>query len=236
MRRVKLKTLIIVAHPDVQDSNSQQFFKSAIPEDLDITYHYLNEAYPDYQIDVLKEQKLLRNHDRIIFQFPLYWYSSPAILKEWQDQVLLENFAYGVGEQALKNKELGLVLTIGLAEKDYQVGGSEGFSISELVKPFQALSKRVGMNFLKPLTVFQFAYKSESEQMRLLVEYLQYLTVKNFDSLEARENWFLSFLEKDRFETLDESAHFVLDQAIERIETNQMDRQELKMHLKNYEG
>ncbi|PST49908.1 hypothetical protein COO72_00505 [Bifidobacterium callitrichos] len=42
-------------------------------------------------VDVVAEQKLVEEHDRIVLQFPPYWYSSPAPLKEWEDKVL----AYG---------------------------------------------------------------------------------------------------------------------------------------------
>ncbi len=71
------------------------------------------------KIDIETELQLLAQHDRIIFQFPFYWYSSPAHLKIWQDNVL-ERAAHG-----LKGKELGIVLTTGVAEKEYQAGGKK---------------------------------------------------------------------------------------------------------------
>jgi Flavodoxin-like fold len=51
--------------------------------------------YPDFHINVAREQELLTLHDVIVFQHPLYWYSYPAILKEWQDLVLESGFAFG---------------------------------------------------------------------------------------------------------------------------------------------
>ena len=60
-----------------------------------VRLHDLYEAYPDFLIDVEAEQALLLEHDVIVFQHPVYWYSSPAILKEWQDLVLEHGFAYG---------------------------------------------------------------------------------------------------------------------------------------------
>lgn len=82
-----MKTLVIVSHPDIINSSSQQFLMHAVPEGDDVTVHHLEDAYPDGKIDVAKEHVLLRKHDRVMFQFPFYWYSSPAMLKQWQDDV-----------------------------------------------------------------------------------------------------------------------------------------------------
>lgn len=49
-------------------------------------------------IDTPYEQALLREHDVIVFQHPLYTYSCPALLKEWLDRVLSRGFASGPGE------------------------------------------------------------------------------------------------------------------------------------------
>jgi hypothetical protein len=64
-------------------------------EAVDISDLY--EEYPDFYINVKREQQLLIEHDIIVFQHPFYWYSSPAILKQWEDLVLEFGFAYGPG-------------------------------------------------------------------------------------------------------------------------------------------
>ena len=50
--------------------------------------------------DVKAEQEKLLWADTLILQFPLWWYSMPAILKGWVDRVYALGFAYGVGEQS----------------------------------------------------------------------------------------------------------------------------------------
>ncbi len=72
----------------------------AIQNQKNITVNQLYEEYPDFKIDVAKEQKLLLEHDNIVFQFPLYWYSFPAIMKQWLDY----GFSHGIGGDKLKCK------------------------------------------------------------------------------------------------------------------------------------
>ncbi len=60
-----------------------------------VTFHDLYEEYPEFDIDLHREQRLLLDHDVIIFQHPLFWHSTPAILREWQDLVLEHGWAYG---------------------------------------------------------------------------------------------------------------------------------------------
>lgn len=222
-----MKTLVIVSHPNVQGSNSQQFLKESLPVSEDITYHHLETTYPDENINRQAEQALLVAHDRIIFQFPLYWYSSPPLLKKWQDEVLTEGFAYGVGGQALVGKELGLVLTVGIAEQAYQAGGTEQFALSQLLIPYQAVVNKVGMRFLAPFAIHQFQYMTEREQQALLIRYQQYMTLPDL-SLSARVNWFIEQLEA-------EADSFEMDQVIDVIEDLQLEIDEMRLHL-NYGG
>ena len=82
--------------------------------DLDgVTIHDLYEDYPTLAIDVKREQQLLAAHDVIVFQHPFYWYSVPAILKEWQDLVLEHGWAYGARRHHLRGKITFNAITTG---------------------------------------------------------------------------------------------------------------------------
>lgn len=230
-----MKTLVIISHPEITESGSQQYLLSSIPENNDITVHHLESAYPDFNIDVEKEQALLKEHERIIFQFPFYWYSAPGLLKKWQDDVLTDGFAYGKRGNVLAGKEFGLVMSMGIKEEEYQPGGREGFSIGELTKPFQAMALKTGMVFLKTLSIFQFSYLTEEQKMDLLIRYQQYLTREKEDSLKAREKWFIQELRSTDSSKLNDGDQFVLNQAIEFIEENRDTIDELKIVLDEME-
>ena len=91
-----MKTLVILAHPNMENSRINKRWKEELEKYPDkITVHELYKEYPDWNINIEKEQELLEKHNNIIFEFPLYWYSSPPILKKWLDEVLSYNWAYG---------------------------------------------------------------------------------------------------------------------------------------------
>ncbi len=226
-----MKTLVIISHPEISESGSQQFLLSSIPESESVKVHHLEGAYPDNQIDVAAEQKLLKQFDRILFQFPFYWYSSPPMLKQWQDEVLTYGFAYGKNGHALNGKEFGLVLSVGIKESEYQAGGKEVFSINELTKPFQAVAVKTGMTYLKPFVIYQFPYMTEEQKMTLLIDYQQAVTREADDSLATREKWIIQELENTSEETLAPGDELLMQHAVDLIEENRDTIDGLKMVL-----
>lgn len=226
-----MKTLVIISHPEISESGSQQFLLSSIPESESVKVHHLEGAYPDSQIDVAAEQQLLKQFDRILFQFPFYWYSSPPMLKQWQDEVLTYGFAYGKNGHALSGKEFGLVLSVGIKESEYQAGGKEVFSINELTKPFQAVAVKTGMTYLKPFVIYQFPYMTEEQKMTLLIDYQQAVTREADDSLATREKWVVQELEKTPEETLAPGDELLIQHAVDLIEENRDTIDGLKMVL-----
>ncbi|WP_217585824.1 NAD(P)H-dependent oxidoreductase [Lentibacillus saliphilus] len=223
-----MKTLVIISHPDILESGSQQFLLNAVPKE-GVTVHHLETAYPDGKINVEKEHQLLETHDRIIFQFPFYWYSSPAFLKQWQDEVLVEGFAHGKAGGRLVGKEFGLIFMLGVHEREYQAGGRELFTISELTRPFQAVAHKTGMIYLRPLTVYQFAYMNDEEKMDLYIQYQQKLTNKNDSSLAAREDWMVEQINKLDTKDLEPEAADILKHAAELMTTNRTTIDELQV-------
>lgn len=118
-----------------------------------VTINDLYATYPDFLIDVKKEQELCVEHDVIIFQHPFYWYSTPSIIKEWLDLVLEHGWAYGSAGKALKGKLFFQALTAGGDDSTYQRDGYNEFTIQELTSPFRATAKLCSMNWLPPFAV-----------------------------------------------------------------------------------
>ncbi len=147
------RILILFAHPALQKSRVNRVLVEGVRDLPGVTFHDLYEEYPEFDIDVGREQSLLVAHDIIVFQHPLFWYSTPAILKEWQDLVLEHGWAYGHDGNALQGKNLLSAITTGGREVAYRREGHNRFTIRELLAPFEQTARLCGMEYLPPFVV-----------------------------------------------------------------------------------
>ena len=136
--------LFIVVHPDLSVSRANRQITEAVSDIPGLRVHDLYAACPDFRIDVEREQGLLRAADLVVFQFPLYWYSSPALLKLWEDLVLTPGFAYGSTGTALHGKSFLLSTTLGSDAEEYQ-GDS---SVENALVPLRRSFEYCGMSYL----------------------------------------------------------------------------------------
>ena len=148
------KTLLLFAHPSFEKSRANAALLAGI-RDLDhVTIHDLYEAYPDFMIRVNREQDLLLENERIVLQHPFFWYSTPAIVKEWFDIVLEYGWAYGRGGNALHGKSLLSVVTAGGSEDDYEPDGQNRYRVSEFLRPIEQTAVLCGMTYEEPMVVY----------------------------------------------------------------------------------
>lgn len=225
-----MKTLIIISHPNISESASQQFFLAGLDNREEVTVRHLEREYPEGKIDTVRECQLVKEHDRLIFQFPLYWYSSPALLKEWQDKV----FTQFTGSDLLKDKEFGIVTTVGVRKIEYLAGGKVGFTLDELMRPYQAVANHFDMRYLPIFSIHQFMYLSEEDKKRCLVDYLYYVTGACDTSLSKRTEWLLHELSKSQSDL--KSAELInrLESVMETIGEKAELLEDLKQTLEEF--
>lgn len=159
------KIAILIFHPLLHKSRVNRVLLNAV-EGLDgINCRDMYDLYPDFQIDVEKEQEVLMQHDIIVWQHPLYWYSSPSLLKEWLDLVLEHGFAYGKSGRALEGKQVMSAISSGGRRETY--GSEEGvrFSIRQLLAPFEQTVNLCRMVYLPPF-VTNGTHLLEMEQIK----------------------------------------------------------------------
>jgi glutathione-regulated potassium-efflux system ancillary protein KefG len=147
------RILVLFAHPALNKSRVNSQLVRAIADVEGVTLHDLYEEYPDFHINVKREQQLLVDHDIVVWQHPFYWYSSPAILKEWQDLVLEYGFAYGHEGTALQGKKCLSAISTGGSHQAYQRDGYNYYTIAELLAPFAQTARLCGMDYLPPFVV-----------------------------------------------------------------------------------
>ncbi|MFN2744368.1 MULTISPECIES: NAD(P)H-dependent oxidoreductase [Bacillus] len=174
-----MKVLVMAFHPDMEQSIVNKALAKGLQDEPVVTFRDMYKEYPDEMIDVEKEQRLCEEHDRIVFQFPLYWYSSPPLLKKWLDHVLLYGWAYGTNGTALRGKEFMVAISAGAPEEAYQAGGSNHYSISELLRPFQATSNFISATYLPPYVFYGAGSTGESELAESAKTYRDHL-LKSF--------------------------------------------------------
>lgn len=147
------EVLVLLAHPQLGRSRVNRRLAEAIRGIDGVTVHQLYEAYPDLDIDVEREQRLLAGHRKLVWQHPFYWYSTPAILKEWQDLVLTFNWAYGPEGRALAGKPFLQALTTGGMAEAYTHEGHNRHTVLELLAPSVQMARLCGMIPQEPFVV-----------------------------------------------------------------------------------
>ncbi len=170
-----LRTLVQFAHPALERSRVNRRLYAALREHLgeQATFNDLYENYPHLSIDVAREQELLATHDLVVFQFPFYWYSVPALLKEWMDLVLTHGWAYGEGGDKLAGKRWMTVLTTGGPEFTYAKSGRNRYTIRQLLSPLEQTAYLCRMHFLAPLTFHGVLALSTDAEVAPLAEQLR---------------------------------------------------------------
>jgi glutathione-regulated potassium-efflux system ancillary protein KefG len=148
-----MRLLVLFAHPRLRQSVVQRAMLTAIAGLPGITVRDLYAQYPDFMVDARAEQTLLLEHDLIVLQHPLYWYSSPAIVKEWLDVVLEEGWAYGPGGTRLAGRFLMNALSTGGPTEAYHSKGRNRFAVRELLAPYDQTAYLCGMGWLEPFVI-----------------------------------------------------------------------------------
>ncbi|MUK44931.1 flavodoxin family protein [Aliivibrio fischeri] len=137
------KITIISGHPNHESSISNkailEYLESNIMESQ-LNIRKLEDLNTHFEFNVIEEQEALLQADTIIFQFPLFWYSFPALMKKWIDDVICYGFAFG-GEKGaqLKDKQFIFSFTIGGQESAYGNEKEIALTIDELLKPLKQM-------------------------------------------------------------------------------------------------
>lgn len=169
------RILILFAHPAFEKSRVHQQLLPVVRDLDDITVHDLYEAYPTFDIDIEHEQALLAEHDLIVLQHPFYWYSTPPIIKQWEDLVLEHDWAYGSKGNALRGKQLLSAMTAGGGEDAYQPNGYNQHTIREFLAPIEQTARLCQMQYLPPFVVFGTHRMDAPEIREVAIHYQHFI-------------------------------------------------------------
>lgn len=145
-------TLILLFHRDPSRSRVNAALVNAARGLRDVQIADMTALYPqgiEMDRDGEREAARLLGAERIVLQFPMQWYSTPAAMKDWQDKVLTR-MAYihpdteGAG---LSGKPVMIAATMGAAEATYRREGRNRFTVAELLVPLRATMNRLAMDW-----------------------------------------------------------------------------------------
>jgi len=190
------RILILFAHPALEKSRVNKSLIQYVSSVPNITFNDLYEEYYDFNIDVEREKKLLVENDIIILHHPFFWYSTPALLKQWEDLVLEHGWAYGSKGNALVGKKMMNIITTGGSSQAYTKESINKHTIREFLIPIEQTAKLCGMVYLPPYLI-QGTHKFTKREIEIYSDtYMQLLKDLSTDKFNTDE--------LIRFETLND--------------------------------
>jgi len=168
------KILINLFHPNIEQSRGNKALITAASKLPNVTVRNLYTEYPDFKINAAVEQELLLAHDIIVFQHPMYWLSSPALMKQWQDTVLEKGFAFPPGKgDKLAGKIWQSVVTVGGPEEGYTKDGPFQADFDDILLPFRLTATYCSMQWQTPFTITSVMPEDDAWMRAITQEELQ---------------------------------------------------------------
>ncbi len=125
--------------------------------------------------DIAKEMEKVERCDAMIFQFPLWWFGMPAILKGWVDRVFASGRVYGYGKWyengAFKGKRAMVSMTTGGPQEMFSGWGLDP-SLESILRPIQhGVFWFTGFEVLEPFIAWRAGRATAEEHAAYLDAY-----------------------------------------------------------------
>lgn len=156
------KTIIIFGHPNLAKSRINKVVLEQIKQDYkgaseaDLKIHDVGALYGNKKFNeafgLEKDRAMIENYERVIFQFPVFWYGVPPVLKQYIDELLAYDWAYGA-RQALKDKEFAVIATYGGPIDAYTHNGHNKRTAEETLQSLWQLANFAGMKWIAPFGI-----------------------------------------------------------------------------------
>lgn len=173
-----MNILYVYTHPD-QHSLNAELMRNGLKSLQDAGHEViLSDLYArEFSLDT--EQFKISRANHIIFQFPLWWFSMPAIMKDWMDRVFTKGFAYDTGKMftdgLLRGKTASLTITMQSPLSSYKNDGVHGHELDDFLLPIQHTLRFTGIETLPSFTVYDAHQLDEVRFQSVMQEYKNYL-------------------------------------------------------------
>lgn len=145
--------LVVHAHPYPGRSRANRALLAAVRDLPTVEVRSLYDLYPDFDIDIAAERRALEEARLLVLLHPLYWYTTPAMLKHWFDVVLVKGWAYGEGGTALAGKDCLWAVTTGGDEEAFSAQGRHHRDLTAFSPVVEETIRYCGMRWQAPFVV-----------------------------------------------------------------------------------
>ena len=156
--------VVVLAHPYPRRSRACAALVDAIRDMPSLEVRSLYDLYPDFDVDRAAEQAALARARLVVWLHPVFWYTAPALMKLWFEEVLVRGFAYGPGGVALHGKDVLWAATAGGDDAAYSSEGRHQHPFEAFAPVVEQTARYCGMNWLAPFVV-RGAHQVEGESL-----------------------------------------------------------------------
>lgn len=160
------KILLVTAHPALEKSRNNIRLMQTAQQMDNVRVRDLYELYPRFSINTRKEQDYLEQSDIIVLQHPFYWYSIPALMKQYLDMVFTHGWAYGRNGNKLEGKILFNAITTSGTRDSYRSDQHNRFSLATYLAPYDQLAHVCRMQYLPPFVLHESGKADASASAR----------------------------------------------------------------------
>lgn len=171
-----MKTTVFVFHSFLDNGSRVNKKMAELAKESGFEVRDMYKIYPDFNIDEEKEQAILEETDRIVLQFPIQWYQTPALLKEWFDKVFVYGWAYGSQGKALQGKEIILAVSFGASADAYTPDGKYHTTTQEVLRPIFTIQYLTGLIYLDSFTTLGTLNLDDEEIKKQAERYVEYIS------------------------------------------------------------
>ena len=159
------RLLVYYAHPGHRFSRVNKEMAHLAKSRENLTFVDLYGEYPRYDIQVEVEKERLISHDVILFQHPLFWYSTPSLVKEWIDLVLEHGFAFGAGGDKLAGKIMMNVISAAGPEEAFTPKGYQHYPLRTFLTPLEQTARLCHMHYAAPYVLYSALTAKEDGEL-----------------------------------------------------------------------
>ena len=179
------KVVVLLAHPNMENSQANKALFDAIKDIEDVAIFNLYEMLEQDILNMDAWSRIISHANAVVYQFPFYWMSAPSLLKKWQDGI----FTYLAKTPAVAGKPLLVVTTTGSEFDAYRSGGRNRFTVDELLRPYQGGAVHAGMVWQTPFVVYGMGTPDAENNIALAADLYKKRVMALIGKDKSEDSW-----------------------------------------------